>query len=185
MNTHVITVAKKFPKGHDREGQLTGFKTKILTREKIHTIRLNFLWWQHKVQQVADGLAVLSLREWTGKPYHSPQEEFARLDQHDFVGIERVTTNHMGKCFVDGQKIDGLELAANDGLLFTDFSQWFPGSFEIGTKKLDAGIIHFTSFRYAPGPKMDFAKADSRKKPGNIVVGCGPADGIPFEGQTT
>lgn len=185
MKTHVITVAKKYPRGHKRGGQLTGFKTKIIAGSKIHTIRLNFNYWKKKIDQIMAGEAVLSLREWTGKPYNSPQEEFARLDFSHGVGIERIKTNYKGYAGIPGgPSIDRLALAQNDGLLFSDFIQWFPGSFQVGTKVLDAGIIHFTPFRYDSRSKVDTTKADSRKKPGNIVVGFGPENGIPFEGQT-
>lgn len=138
----VITVSRCFMSGHPKEGHPTNFLQKILTGFKIHTIRGNYDLWKKRIDDVNSGKAVLSLRYWTGKPYNSKQEEFLELSA---AGIQRFETDELGVHSIDGRYSDHdiTEIAANDGLLETDFRSWF--NFK---KPFNGGIIHFTDFRY-------------------------------------
>lgn len=122
--------------GHDASG----------FRKKRHTIRANYDLWAKRFEEVERGKACISVREWTDKPYRSPQVEITRLTKEHGIGIQRLE-------FVDGKL--GLprigivyqrkhELAVNDGLLFDDWESWFKG-YDLSKPM---AIIHFTNFRY-------------------------------------
>lgn len=121
----------------------TGFR-------KIHTIRANYLLWEKRIADVQRGEAVLSIRQWMGRPYMSKQTTIATLTAEDGVGLQQLTdidTN--AYCFypcvrIDKRDIDKVFVAKNDGLTLDDWREWF--------KKYDISkplaIIHFTKFRY-------------------------------------
>ncbi len=132
-------IAPMFMAGHPKKGLPTDFKRKIQAGTKIHTIRQNFVHWQQRVQEVNAGEAKLELRQWSGKPYNSPQATIATLYS---VGIQRVTTDGQGHFRVDDQEIDPAILAENDGLSPIDFLDFF--AYPIS----DGCLIHFTDFRY-------------------------------------
>lgn len=144
MKTYVLTLSKTFMKGHPKAGEPTNFKEKYLNGEKIHTIRSGE-YWRKVVEEVNAGRAILSVRQWIGKPYASKQIEIGR---HDKLGWETFEINNKTLLLVDSKRITGAftmeDLAKNDGLLRIDFSDWFkyPNPFK-------GGIIHFTNFRYA------------------------------------
>lgn len=168
MKTYVITLSKRFPAGHNRAGDLTFFHEALsnalhnteatltvddaddtsikIYERKIHTIRANYPLWDKRIAEVEQGEACLSIRQWTGKPYHSKQVEIARLTKEDGVGIQRLE-------FVNGKL--GLprigivyqrknEIALNDGLSFEDWENWFK-NYDLAQPM---AIIHFTKFRY-------------------------------------
>lgn len=168
MKTYVITLSKRFPAGHNRAGDLTFFHEALsnalhnteatltvddaddtsikIYERKIHTIRANYPLWDKRIAEVEQGEACLSIRQWTGKPYHSKQVEIARLTKDDDVGIQRLE-------FVNGKL--GLprigivyqrknEIALNDGLSFEDWENWFK-NYDLAQPM---AIIHFTKFRY-------------------------------------
>lgn len=168
MKTYVITLSKRFPTGHNRAGDLTFFHEALsnalhnteatltvddaddtsikIYERKIHTIRANYPLWDKRIAEVERGEACLSIRQWTGKPYHSKQVEIARLTKEDGVGIQRLE-------FVNGKL--GLprigivyqrknEIALNDGLSFEDWENWFK-NYDLAQPM---AIIHFTKFRY-------------------------------------
>lgn len=168
MKTYVITLSKRFPAGHNRAGDLTFFHEALsnalhnteatltvddaddtsikIYERKIHTIRANYPLWDKRIAEVEQGEACLSIRQWTGKPYHSKQVEIARLTKEDDVGIQRLE-------FVNGKL--GLprigivyqrknEIALNDGLSFEDWENWFK-NYDLAQPM---AIIHFTKFRY-------------------------------------
>lgn len=118
MKTYIITLSKKFPKGHKKEGELTFFKEKFewglqcqfcfpkdkntyycecdecITHcepAKIHTIRANYDLWAKRLAEVERGEACLSIRQWIDKPYRSKQVEIARLTKKDGIGLQRLT----------------------------------------------------------------------------------------------
>lgn len=169
MKTYVIILSKFFPKTHKRAGQPTNFnssfsagqlctkceKSKIemcmgecFANVKLHTIRGNYQLWEKRIKEVQNGGAVLSIREWSGKPYGSPQIEIARLTAEDGVGIQMLEYVDSGYCKsvrVDNAlqsciKID--TIAENDGLSKRDWEDWFTKHEEY------MAIIHFTKFRY-------------------------------------
>jgi hypothetical protein len=142
MKTHVVTLSKRYLKGHPKAGQPTDFKQKFLSGEKIHTLRENPAYWLNIVNQVNSGEAVLSVREWSEKAYNSPQVEIKQLTKLGFQlfdCIDGLVKVH-GKTFAP----ENLPLIAkNDGLEYRDFLSWFEYP-----KTKQAAIIHFTDLLY-------------------------------------
>lgn len=149
MKKYIITLSKTFPVSHPKKGQATGFRDKFTTRKKKHTIRGNYALWKKRIDEVNAGIAKLYVREWSGKPYASPQVDIEVLSK---VGIQSIELEF---CEVNNQisstvKIDdeypSLELfetlVENEGLCLVDFIEWFK-------KPLTNGcIISFTDLRY-------------------------------------
>jgi hypothetical protein len=159
MKTYVITLAKTFPAWHPRKGEPTEFLEKFLNGQtgngnaKLHTIRANYPLWEKRIKEVQNGNAVLSVRQWSGRPYASKQVEIATLDASDRVGIQRLEITNLWGCnrctVLDDNllalfDVDPAELAKNDGLSFYEWLTWFK-SYDL-TQPL--AIIHFTKFRY-------------------------------------
>lgn len=146
--TYVLTLSKAFPKTHKRAGEPTEFREKLLKKEKIHTIRANYELWRKRIAEVRAGRALLSVRQWTGKPYASPQEEIARLTAENSVGIQNLCFPNRLTALVDYPErklsVDFKRLAKNDGLSLADWCDWFR-HYDL-SKPL--AIIHFTNFRY-------------------------------------
>lgn len=154
MKTYRITLAKKFPVGSDSKGELTHFKTRYLNGIKIHTIRDNIKHWQDVEKEVNSGQAILSVRQWKGRPYHSIQREIGRLKRisTQIIEVETFAKPKLGLDVIsqiDGGPYDGgiRAISKNDG--FSHVSQlldWLkltePGSTYKGI------IIHFTDFKY-------------------------------------
>lgn len=166
MKTFVITLSRVFPTTHPNSGRETNFHelltmaldgqttrtiyhsngySTILNGGKRHTIRANYSLWKERIAQVQRGEAVLSIRQWTGKPYRSKQTEIARLSAEDGVGIQRLDLfDLMRPTTINGEQVELPTLAFNDGLGFADWFHWFNG-YDL-SKPL--AIIHFTKFRY-------------------------------------
>jgi hypothetical protein len=150
MKTYVLMVSLNFPKTHKKAGEKTYFKEKIinglaqLTGEKckIHTIRLNFNFWEKRAKEINEGKAILSIRYWSGKPYKSKQVEIVQLEK---IGIEKLVNPDNFVYAQIGHRITNWNfIAQNDGLSFNDFCEWFK------TKNSEPmAIIHFTDFRYS------------------------------------
>lgn len=148
MKTHVLTFAKQFMNGHPKQGEPTNFEQKIIDTfshdkpaRKIHTIRGNYPYWKERIDQVNAREAVLSLRNWTGKPYRSKQREFLSLAK---AGYQKFKIDANGVNIIDGKYYyDDKELANNDGLSEIDFWKWFEPKMPF-----EGIIIHFTDFRY-------------------------------------
>lgn len=148
MKTHVLIVSRNFPATHVLKGKPTEFFEKILSKEKKHTIRGNYAFWKKRIDEVNQGIAVLSVRQWSAKPYCSPQHELIRFSQ-GMVGVQKLSMDI--KNFTLSYLIDNAHsvlnthvLANNDGLSKDEFVQWFKQ-----VKHHDQlAIIHFTSFRY-------------------------------------
>lgn len=144
MKTHVITVSRSFPSTHNRKGEPTGFIEKIQAREKNHTIRLNYDWWKKRIDEVVLGEAILSVRVWTGRPYHSTPKQLIQFEAKDAIGISMIEQKEDG-WYVDGVLTDLItaQIAENDGLSEEDFVEWFKG-------KSDGpmALIYFNHFRY-------------------------------------
>ncbi len=150
----VITLSRVFPTTHSRKGQPTGFKEKLASGCKLHTIRGNFDQWNAIAEKMQRGGYCLSIRQWSGRPYNSPQVEIARLDQP--IGIQRIELHYHSENDTITARIDGrewidadcYEIAKNDGLNTTDFKEWFFGRHPKEDKVFHGVIIHFTDFRY-------------------------------------
>ena len=148
MKTYVLTLSKAFPKTHQRAGEPTEFREKFLKKEKMHTIRANYEFWRKRIKEVQAGRAVLSVRQWTGKPCASRQEEIARLTAENSVGIQKLCFPNRSTALVDYPErklsVDFKRLAKNDGLSLADWCDWFR-HYDL-SKPL--AIIHFTNFIY-------------------------------------
>lgn len=158
--TYVLMLSECFPKGHLREGQPTGFREAFLKGQdspdqdgaKLHTLRKNIALWERRARKINDGLAVLSLRQWSGKPYGkgSHQTEIGRLTrlgiQHVALGVvEKKPFACVRRDDLKGTMVAVSTLASHDGLSEEDFRSWFrltDGS------SFHGGILHFTDFRY-------------------------------------
>lgn len=176
MKTYVLTLSQAFPAKHPRRGEPTNFRSAFNNAQmcfkcrgkkramcmsecidgfrKVHTIRANYPLWEKRISEVQDGRAVLSVRQWSGKPYCSPQIEIARLTSDDGVGIQMLQQSSIDPSlwFYDtGEETlffrgrEGLEnIAYNDGLSLQDWLEWFK---DYDTTQ-PLAIIHFTGFRY-------------------------------------
>lgn len=142
VKTYVLTLSKQFMTTHPKAGQPTDFFEKIRAGIKKHTIRGNYDLWKKRIDEIHAGIAVLSIREWSGKPYASPQIELMKTTQ---VSVQKLERTLLG-WFVDDVDSDlcFYTLSANDGLSFEDFKSWFK------SVKLNKpmAIIHFTNLRY-------------------------------------
>lgn len=178
--TYVLMLSAVFPKTHNKAGMPTGFKVKFSLGQgcpdcdkpqdlsgvnisdcngcvnacslpKLHTIRANYPLWEKRIKEIQNGHAVLSIRQWHGKPYRSKQVEIARLTAKDGVGIQKLSFDKdkdgvsSFKFFdIDGRCFDRKTLANNDGLSLEDWCDWFRGY----ALSKPLAIIHFTKFRY-------------------------------------
>lgn len=151
LKTYVITMMVKYPKIGIVVPKPTGFKKKLLSGEKKHTIRQNYKFWKKRIDEINNGKAILSIRQWTGLPYRSEQVEIKRFGKGE-VGYERITmtgeaydiainTGDGTWCFLSNRRI--LTLIKNDGVPVDIFRKFFKDSL------LDGIIIHFTKLRYA------------------------------------
>lgn len=160
MKTYVITLSAVFPKTHSRAGQPTDFAENF-RKTKLHTIRANYPLWFKRFEQIDDGEACLSVRQWTGLPYRSKQLEIARLTKDDGISLQRLdfTTDRDGNVLALFKISDAIQhlgkihlpafptytnLANNDGLSLADWREWFK-NYDL-TKPL--AVIQFTKFKY-------------------------------------
>lgn len=146
MKTYVITLSRHFLANHKRAGEETHFKEKFLSGEKLHTIRANYPLWEKRIKEVQDGRAILSIRQWTGKPYRSKQVEIAMLTAENGVGIQRLefTDCRLRFPYIDSEWTSMVSIAEHDGLSLNDWVEWFNGY----DHPRPLAIIHFTKFRY-------------------------------------
>ena len=173
--TYILTLSEFFPKTHSKAGTPTGFKDKFTLGQscpdcnetqdlscehisnctgcmrtflfpKLHTIRSNYPLWEKRIKEIQEGHAVLSVRQWSGKPYRSKQVEIAMLTAENGIGIQRLDIfDFMRPAKVDSsQLVDLTDLANNDGLSFSDWYHWF----RLTDVTKPMVIIHFTKFRY-------------------------------------
>ena len=104
MKTYVITLSRNFPAKHPRHGEPTNFDIQTANAflkmnmksvglqqvgMKLHTIRTNYDLWCKRFDQIYAGKACISLRYWTGKPYHSKQTEIVKLTKEDGIGLQK------------------------------------------------------------------------------------------------
>lgn len=159
MKTYFLTLSKTFPSFHAKAGERTFFRQKFAHAHpgtfgyprKYHTIRANYELWAKRFDKIAAGEAVLSVREWIGKPYErgSSMFELAQLTREDGIGIQQLKFQFENEnklsALIDGVSRPPLHiLARNDGLFFEDWKSWFMG-YDLGKPM---AIIHFTKFRY-------------------------------------
>ena len=75
----VVTLGKYFGPKHPRKGQETGFIAKVADGRKVHTCRSNYGYWRAKIEKITATGGVLSVRQWSAKPYRSPQEVITEI----------------------------------------------------------------------------------------------------------
>lgn len=144
MKTYVITISKVFPKTHKRAGEPTNFYLKLSRDEKIHTIRANYDLWKKRIDEVNAGIALLSVREWSGKPYNSKQIELYRYFADHGIGVQKLEhPDFFFTAHIENKSVNWGDVAKNDGLSFTDFCDWFKD-----VQNEPMAVIHFTNFRY-------------------------------------
>lgn len=147
----IITFSKKFPPGHPKVGEPTGFSDKLEAGTKIHTIRSDAKgWWDKCAEAINSGRKYLSLREWVGRPYNSEQRI---LGERDKIGLQTITMTYssedeLPKAWVDGKEVSVKLLAQNDGLSVQDFVEWFFSTPLYKSNVFEGKIIHLTDFRY-------------------------------------
>ncbi len=103
--------------------------------------------WEKRIKEVQAGLAVLSVRQWIGKPYRSSQIEVVKLTSENGIGIQKLAFCGALSHFKIENGINTPlteELANNDGLSFKNWIEWFNG-YDLNQPM---AIIHFTKFRY-------------------------------------
>ena len=159
MKTYILMLSKYFPVTHPKAGEATFFRDKLLAAvlhnnsswQKLHTIRANYLLWEKRIKEVREGKAILSLRQWTDKPYRSKTVEITRLGASDGVGIQilEFDKDRDGMVSWNFFDIDGKyplleDVAHNDGLTLEDWKAWFK-DYDF-TKPM--AVIQFTKFRY-------------------------------------
>ena len=148
MKTYVLMVSE-YQQTSSKVYEPTFFANKILSGDKIHTIRGNYDWWKKRIDKVNEGKAILSIRYWTKSPYNSKKDgskqyEFKRLYAGE-CGIQKAELLDNNEIKIDDKKYQGFieEVAENDGLEYCDFTKWFRG-----TLNQPMAIIHFTKFKY-------------------------------------
>ena len=162
MKTYVIMILQTFPAKHPRKGEPTNFDTQLLNAVwsahnmsigfqqvgmKLHTIRTNYALWSKRFEQIEAGKACLSIRYWTGKPYHSKQTEICKLTKEDGIGLQMLEFYNgclQQPILSSGMTIRANSLAQNDGLSFESWQDWFRNC----DLSKPLAIIHFTKFRY-------------------------------------
>lgn len=162
MKTYYLTLSQVFPSTHARAGAPTHFEAAfhagqvfnrgsecLYRHPKLHTIRANYEFWKKRFEKIAAGEAVLSIRQWVGKPYgkDSTQREIARLTREDGIGLQKLTVIGCATIhpkYVDGHSVTCKTLANNDGLDEADWRNWFE-SYDL-TEPM--AVIQFTKFRY-------------------------------------
>ena len=176
MKTYVITLSRNFPAKHPRHGEPTNFDIQTANAfwiinmndvglshvgMKLHTIRGNYELWSKRFEQIYAGKACLSLRYWTGKPYHSKQTEIVKLTKEDGIGLQKAYIDRLqyigrndmklslrivgGYWQTEDPIVDGETMAKNDGL--SSLRDWMP-FFNGHNISKPLAIIHFTKFRY-------------------------------------
>ncbi len=155
IKTYIIVLVATFPQWHTKKEQYTYFKESIFNGIsqgqrglKIHTIRGSYELWKKRIDEINSGKAILSIRQWTGKPYHSRQVEILRLEK---AGIQKIRSMDDTHAYIVNDKGNVLpvplqELSANDGLELSDFMEWLRHSGPAPNNPM--AIIHFTEYRY-------------------------------------
>lgn len=149
MKTIVLMLSQKFPVTHSRSGEPTRFRYGFGV-SKLHTIRKNKKgYWDKCAQEINEGKAILSVREWTGRPYRSKMRILAEYKK---IGLQHITMSRssefpMPTAHVDGKFVSIYELALNDGLDLPDFIEWFFPNNECDSI-FQGVILQLTDFRY-------------------------------------
>lgn len=169
-----VMLSKTFFPQHPKAGEPTEFREKVLTGTKRHTCRCNYDYWKTRIETLKKRQGILSLRQWSGKPYQKGSTQEPILDiAASLIDVQQLVM-HRGEAYVtdevlvetkpgvwekgttydysatvDGQPVEVSQLAENDGLELEDFKAWYNPVFdEAGEDTLTFAVIHFTTFRY-------------------------------------
>ena len=154
QKVYVLMLSREFPKTHPRAGEPTDFKTYKEKGIKKHTIRGNAELWERRAEEINAGRAVLSVRQWSGRPY-KPGSHQIEIARHTRLGTQRVKMSFSApwdKCISVCQDNGDIhyplffEVAQNDGLAPDDFIDWFKKTRKKSV--IDGVILHFTNMRY-------------------------------------
>jgi hypothetical protein len=160
--TAVLLLSKTFPPKHPKAGEPTYFAEKVSSfidnaDRKIHTLRRNYDFWEKRIGTLKSKGGVLSLRQWSGRPYHSPQEKIIDIPS-EIVGVQKLTLAfHYGipECayYISPNNkriyIPLYLVANNDGLSDGEFQEWFrPLVKRKEMTFIDLACIHFSLWRY-------------------------------------
>jgi hypothetical protein len=153
----VVLLSKTFFPQHFRAGEANNFSQKVLEGKKKHTCRKNYAYWEEIIGRLKEKGGVLSVRQWTGLPYHKPGQETIVDIPAEVVGVQKLElkrTRQITRSFAVEKKeavaetivydweaeVEGWAtpislLAANDGLTVEDFKAWFAPVFDEAEKK--------------------------------------------------
>lgn len=122
-----------------------------LRKPQKHTVRVDASGlWAKRCEEVNSGKKILSVREWTERPYRSEQRELKKLSQ---IGLQYITMTYssddaLPQCWIDNKRVPVEDVASNDGLSVDDFVDYFFGKCGCKSNVFEGVIIHFTDFRY-------------------------------------
>lgn len=163
LRCHILIVSRTFPKGHKREGDLTYFAEQIQDKEKIHSLRSDYVKWKLRIDEINAGAAYLSIRYWREKSGKRKQVEILRLGEGE-VAIQKCFRRKFDTIDIGGLRFYDKDLCHRDGLDLKDFRDWF-------SKPTDQamGLVHFTLFRYQTAMKRKSEQRRRMKKRYNLV----------------
>lgn len=149
----LITLSRVFPKNHPRKGEPTNFARKLADGTLKHTIRGNYYMWVLNAEKLRHPERwQLSVRQWSGQPYRSKQEEIAIINHpiavepllmHYHADTDTITAK------VETKPVDIADIATNNGLTLDEFKDWYFAPYRRKQDFLYCGsIIQFTDFRY-------------------------------------
>lgn len=156
----VVMLTKTFFNDHPLAGSPTNFASLVKSGKKIHTCRDNYEYWEKKITALKNVGGSLSIRQWSGKPYKSPQEVVVEIPSTE-VGFSELTmehtfyrcegkVSHYFRAFVENKPISLEELAKNDGFSSVDdFTEFLLPLFcKYHKRVLRLAIVHFNKFTY-------------------------------------
>lgn len=152
----IIILAKRYPIVCGRKNEPTDFAEKIKDGRKKHIIKGNYYLWKHNAELLAKGGYYLSVRQWSERPFRSPQEEVMRIDKP--IDVRPIKLTYLAEYDtltamlpLQGKFIDPGTLAKNCGMdNEQNLKEWF-FSRQINGKLdgvFEGAIIHFGDFQY-------------------------------------
>lgn len=158
----VVMLTKVFFREHPKGGQDTHFADLVRNGGKIHTCRDNPEYWIKKIERLKAAGGTLSIREWEGKPYRSPQDTVMEISSEvvhvSVLKLTRLTFDgptsgchyHTYSAIVGNRHVLTEEIAKNDGFDNEhDFLAFLDPLFDkYQSETIRLAIIHFTDFRY-------------------------------------
>ena len=135
---YVLMLSKYYPEWHSCKGNKTHFYDKVMAGVKLNTYRVCSENWKNKAFEVYNENAVISVRQWSGKPYASKQIELFKLGHNtkfNFCVIKK-NDEYADKFTISTTKVlddipeisaltDCERLAREDGLTERQFCEWF------------------------------------------------------------